>query len=463
MVSSARGLAQRAYRSETARALKHRVKRTLGETRARALKQRLRPRAPNDERGGRGVIADRIGDLAVVRFGVNLCGYFTTESGMGQGVRGVARAFERAGIPTALTNLELGVASRTGDRSFQDFADTFDYDVNLFFVNADQVPHLAEHLGHAKFRRKVNVGFWLWELERFPSCWRSSFEPFHEIWTPSSFCVGAIGSVAPIPVRRVPLAVEARSVDEEALLALRARLGLDADRFTFLFSYDYLSYPERKNPAALIRAFERAFAPDEPVRVLLKTVNRAHAEPAAKALEELARGWPITFYDEYLDRREIDLLPALADCYVSLHRSEGFGLTLAEAMAAGTPVIATAYSGCVDFLGVGDGFPVRYELVELERGVGPYPAGAVWAEPDEEHAAEQLRAVFDRPAEAAVVARRGQQRVERELGVDAVARVLRARLRAIVERVNGPRGERFGLADELFGLGDGRTGGESPD
>ena len=448
MVSSARGLARRAYRSETARALKRRVKRTIGETRARAIKQRLRPGAPSDDRDGRGVIADRISDLAIVRFGVNLSGYFTAESGMGQGVRGIARCFERAGVPTALANLELGVASRTGDRSFQDFADTFDYDVNVFFVNADQVPHVAEHLGHEKFRRKVNVGFWLWELERFPASWRSSFEPFHEIWTPSSFCVGAIGSVAPIPVRRVPLAVEGRPAGEDTLLALRARLGLDADRFTFLFTYDYLSYPERKNPAGLIRAFKRAFTADEPVRLLLKTVNRLHAEGEARALEEEAGGWPIRFFDEYLDREEVDLLPTVADCYVSLHRSEGFGLTLAEAMAAGTPVIATDYAGSVDFLGVGDGFPVRYDLVELDRDVGPYPAGARWAEPDEEHAAEQMRAVFDRREEAAIVARRGQERVERELGVEAVARVLRARLRTVVERVNGPRGQTFGLEDE---------------
>jgi glycosyltransferase involved in cell wall biosynthesis len=361
-------------------------------------------------------------------------------------VRGVARSFERAGIPTALANLELGVASRTGDRSFQDFADTFEYDVNVFFVNADQVPHVAEHLGHEKFRRKVNVGFWLWELARFPERWRSSFEPFHEIWTPSAFCVEAIGSAAPIPVRRVPLAVEGRPRDEQALRALRGRLGIADQRFTFLFTYDYLSYPERKNPAGLIRAFTRAFGPDEPVRLLLKTINRQHAEPAAQALEAAAEGWPIEFYDEYLAREEVDQLPFLADCYASLHRSEGFGLTLAEAMAAGTPVIATDYAGNVDFMGVGDAFPVRYDLVELERDVGPYAAGASWAEPDEAHAAQQMREVFERRAEAAVVARRGQERIRRELGTDAVAAVLRERLCTIVERVNGLRGESFGLS-----------------
>jgi glycosyltransferase involved in cell wall biosynthesis len=445
MASGARGLARRLYRSDTARALKHRVKRTLGETRAQAIKRRLRPQAPSDDRPGRGVIADRVDDLAVVRLGVNLCGYFTAESGMGQGVRGIARAFERAGIPSTLANLELGVASRTGDRSFQDFADTFEHDVNLFFVNADQVPHVAEHLGHEKFRRKVNVGFWLWELERFPERWLSSFEPFHEIWTPSSFCAGAIGSVAPIPVRRVPLAVEPRPPQPQALSALRRRLEIDDERFTFLFTFDYLSYPERKNPAGLIRAFRRAFRPDEPVRLLLKTINREQDPGAAEALRSAAGDWPVTFFDRYLAREEVDLLAAAADCYVSLHRSEGFGLTLAEAMAAGTPVVATDYAASVDFLGVGEGYPVRYRLVELERDHGPYPAGAVWAEPDEEHAAEQMRRVYERREEAAAMARRGRERVARELGLDAVARVLRERMRTLVRRVNGPRGESFGL------------------
>ncbi len=145
--------------------------------------------------------------------------------------------------------------------------------------------------------------------------------------------------------------------------------------------------------------------------------------------------------DEYSARSEIVRLTAACDCYVSLHRSEGFGLTLVEAMALGKPVVATAYSGNADFFNLNNGYPVRYRLVELERDVGPYPAGALWAEPDEDHAAELMRRVYERRDEARALGRRARRDVERQLGYAAVGRRLERRLREIVGEVNrrGPR------------------------
>ncbi len=444
LAGRARMVARRLYRSGLANKAKYHLKRSLGEGRTAALRRRLRPGRPVLDQPGPGLVASDVSQLAISRAGVNVCGYISAESGMGEGVRGLVRALEMAEIPYSLCNLELGVASRTGDRSFRDFSDSYDYDINLFFVNADQVPHVFEHLGHEKFRRQYNIGYWMWELERFPRRWDSSFPYFHEIWTASSFCVDSIGGAAPVPVRKVGLPVGFEVPQEAAVGALMQRLGLSAEPYTFLFTFDFLSYPQRKNPLGLVRAFKRAFAPTEPVQLVLKTINSQFAPQAVEELTALIGDSCVRLVDEYLSKDEVHVLAMAADCYVSLHRAEGFGLTIAEAMSLGKPVIATAYSGNTDFMTVNNSLPVRYRLVEIEEDEGPYSRGGVWAEPDEEHAAQRMRQLFEAPAEAAALAERARDDMARHHGVEAVAATLTRRLRRIVERVNGSTGPRFG-------------------
>ncbi len=446
LAAKARRVAGRLYRGSLAKKVKYHLKRSLGEERAKALKRRLRPGRPVVEGPGRGLIASDVSRLAITRHGVNICGYISAESGMGEGVRGLIRSLKLAGIPYSLCNLELGVASRTGDRSFQDFSDNYDYDINLFFVNADQVPHIFEQLSHEKFRRKYNVGYWMWELEQFPRRWDSSFPYFHEIWTASSFCADAIGAASPVPVRKVGLPVGFEAPEEAVCQALERRLGLPSEPFTFLFIFDFLSYPERKNPLGLVRAFQRAFKTDEPVQLVLKTINSQFAQDAVDELKAAIGDYSVILVDEYLSKDEVHALASLADCYVSLHRAEGFGLTLAEAMVLGKPVIATAYSGNTDFMNVNNSYPVRYRLVEIEEDLGPYPAGATWAEPDEDHAARCMRLAFERPAEVAALAERARADIASHHGVEAVAAILVQRFQRIYERVNGSSGEQFGLA-----------------
>src|SRR5262249_27272136 len=147
-------------------------------------------------------------------------------------------------------------------------------------------------------------------------------------------------------------------------------------------------------------AFRRAFRRSEPVRLVLKCVN-AESDPSGfAALRAAAAGASIAIVDGYAATDSLHNLMAACDAYVSLHRSEGIGITIAEAMALGKPAIATGWSGNTDFMDVSNGFPVSYRLVELDQTVGPYPAGEVWAEPSVEHAAELMRFVVDHPDEA---------------------------------------------------------------
>ena len=362
--------------------------------------------------------------------GVNVIGYLQAETGMGEAARGLVRALSATGVPHTLHSLELGVLSRQKDPSFPVSRSDFRHDVNLMVVNADQVEVVAQSLGPEVFAQRRTVGYWLWELEFFPDRYHHAFRPFCEVWTPSRFCLDSFSSVAPIPVRRVPIPVvlprEAAEPDPASLAGIRARLGLPVDRFMFLFTFSHLSYAARKNPVATVEAFRRAFPePGEfevaggPILVLKSSSPDVEPEASA-ALHEMLEEGRVVVLDDYLSRAETDALTAAADCYVSIHRSEGFGLTVAEAMACRTPVIATGYGGVTDFLDAGSGFLVRYDSVELESDEGPYPAGARWAEPDVDHAAGQMRRVFKDRKEAARRAARAHSRIERDLSYEVV-------------------------------------------
>ena len=213
-----------------------------------------------------------------------------------------------------------------------------DYGINVFVVNADQVPAVAQHIGEARFHAHYNVGAWIWEQDRFPTAWLSAFDYFDEIWTPSRFSVDALSTVSPRPVRRMPLLIDVTPNPD----ASRQTFDLATDRFLFLFVFDYLSYVDRKNPLGTVQAFTHAFAADEPVTLVLKCANSDFDPEAHAALErEVASRPQIQLIDQYLARDQVIDLLAISDAYVSLHRSEGFGLTLAEAMCLGKPVIAT--------------------------------------------------------------------------------------------------------------------------
>ena len=423
---------KRLYNSSLGQRGKAIAKGLLGRQRSRALKARLRP-TPVTVSAAQGQPVSPVLALppSMERPGVNLVGYLQAETGMGEAARSLARAFTAAGIPLSLHSLELNVLARRQDATFAAQQSEFPYDINLFVVNADQVQAVREHLGDAIFGGRYNVGLWLWELERFPAAFRHAFDPLHEIWTPSSFCVDAISSASPRPVRRVPLPVEPISEVSHR----RGHFDLADDDFLFLYMFNYLSYFERKNPLAAVAAFRQAFRPEEPVRLLLKTSQSDFAPDARDRLQEAIGDANIQLLDGYLSRDEISSLTANADAYLSLHRSEGFGLTLAESMYYGKPVIAAPYSGNRDFFNLNNGLPVRYDLVELGEHAGPYPAGSRWAEPDIDHAAEQMRRLMDDADLRQRLSERARRDIRQQLSVEAVAQILRQRFDDIVGRV----------------------------
>jgi glycosyltransferase involved in cell wall biosynthesis len=184
-------------------------------------------------------------------------------------------------------------------------------------------------------------------------------------------------------------------LNEAEAISDRARFGLAEDAYVFLFNFDFYSTIHRKNPGAVIEAFRRAFHPREKAILVLKSINHAADRPARETLARASAGLNVVFLDDHVPRAEVNALFASADCYVSLHRSEGLGLGMAQAMYLGKPVIGTGYSGNLEFMNSENSLLVNYTMTELQEDSGPYERGTHWADPDVEHAATLMRFLFE--------------------------------------------------------------------
>jgi glycosyltransferase involved in cell wall biosynthesis/SAM-dependent methyltransferase len=359
--------------------------------------------------------------------GVNVAGYLTSEMGVGEVARQLTGALDAASIPSLPINL---IPPR--GRHDHTFASVpiarGGHPVNLVCVNADMLPQFAADAGEAFFEHRYTIGMWWWEVSSFPQRWQSSFDLVDEIWAGSRFVADALSKVSPVPVVHVPMPVTLPARPTVA----RAELGLPGD-FVFLFVYDYNSILARKNPLGLLDAFVRAF-PDagEGASLVLKSINGdLHPEQHASVVDAASEHAHVHVLDRFLSPADKNRLIVSCDAYVSLHRSEGFGITMAEAMLLGKPVIATGYSGNTDFMTPENSWPVRYELRPIGEGADPYPADAEWAEPDLGHAAASMREVFDDRAEAARRAARGVADIEAGHSLSAAGEAVARRLTAI--------------------------------
>jgi glycosyltransferase involved in cell wall biosynthesis len=359
------------------------------------------------------------------RDGLNVIGYLSAETGVGEVPRALIRSLCTKGYPVAITHLANPDGARRNDLSALDALAGAPYDVNLFCVNADGMASVKELVGRNLWEHRYNIGFWFWEIANFPDIWRNRFNDLQEVWVGSSFVQEAVAVVSPVPVVKMGVPIILRSPSDLS----RQDLGLPQDKFIFLYAFDMLSIPERKNPLDYIAAYRHAFEPYYGDSHLVLKVNNLQYYPAwdAKLRQEVqtVKG---TLIDATLDRAHLNALFHHADAYVSLHRSEGFGLTLAESMRLGKPVIATDYSGNHDFLTENNGFPVRYTLVELEHDYGPYRAGNVWAQPDVEHAATLMRYVLHNQDDRCWRAERAVRDIEALYGYEPMAARITQRL-----------------------------------
>lgn len=322
--------------------------------------------------------------------GVNLIGYPRAEMGMGELMRQSAAGFAAAGVPFCLVDFNFGLIASQEDARFASFVRPDNpFATNVFHINADQMLVARDQLGAAFFRNRYNIGYWTWELSAFPDEWQESIDLVDEIWVPSKFIQEAISQQTAKPVLRMPLAVEMAEPDGTVR---REKFGLPEDIFLFLFTFDFSSFAARKNFRGCIEAFQKAFPDGKAAGLVIKTIcHPQHQREFWDLLRAIGDDRRIFLIDRVLRRPELHELMAACDSFVSLHRSEGFGLGIAEAMYLGKPVIATNYSGNTDFTKPDNSCLVDYRLIPVRPGEYLFPEGQVWADPNLDQAAAYMR------------------------------------------------------------------------
>jgi glycosyltransferase involved in cell wall biosynthesis len=368
--------------------------------------------------------------VAAPASGINVVGYLRAELGIGELARKLIMAIDHGGIPFSTITYQKTVSRQEFPLQERN-AQSAPYDTNLVCVNADQLPEFAQAAGSAFFSNRYTIGVWFWEVETFPKQFHGAFELVNEVWVGSEFVRHSLASVTAKPVKVVPLPLEAPAAEP----IQRASLGLP-ESFLFFFTFDFMSIAERKNPLGLIAAFIKAFTPGEGPALVIKSITGQRSSANLERLRLAAAEHPdIYVIDGYLAPDVKDGLMAACDCYVSLHRSEGLGLTMSEAMSYGKPVIATGYSGNLTFMDDRNSYLVPYTLATVPPGCEPYPAGALWAEPDLDQAASLMRHVYEKPDEARQRGQRARQDIVTHHSPESTAEFIANRL----DEVHGGR------------------------
>lgn len=367
-------------------------------------------------------------DPTAFPMGINLIGNIRGDSGLGQSCRLVAKELQASKIPFLVYEHHISDAFSMNNHSCDDMIEEdLKYGINLFHINPHEFAVSYMQLGKKVWDKHYNIAFWLWETEEFPEEWVGCIDILDEIWTPAEFVSEAVRKVTDKPVYTVPYHVEA-PIDEKYN---REYFGLPADKFLFLMMYDSKSMMERKNPVGAINAFKKAFDQNDDRVGLVIKMNGKNEQDIAE-IQRLLEGYRnVYIMTETLPKVEVNSLIACVDVFVSLHRAEGFGLVMAEAMLNGTPCIATNWSANTEFMNKDVACMVDYRMVELDHEVGPYKKGSHWAEPNVEQAAEYMMRLATNTEMYEKTKRKAQKYIEELLGMGHVTETIEIRVKEV--------------------------------
>lgn len=368
------------------------------------------------------------------RRGVLFIGYAEGNLGLGEAFRRHLMAATQAGLSFGVYPFQVGVETRRIGPFMPERYDRANaYDINVIAVAPDQVPVVFKSLDRRLTDNSYNILCTFWELPKAPEAWRSMLKGINEIWAPNHFVADAFTEIFSGPIVTVPPAINIGTGPYHD----RKFYGMDSGRFYFLFNFDYFSSPYRKNPIGLLKAFQQAFPEGtENVGLVIKSVGDVeHFSDIKGAVLKAAQADPrIIIMDKNLSRMEMLGLINSADAYISLHRSEGFGAGMAEAMSFGKIVIGTNFSGNTDFLTEETGFPVPYSLRAVELHEYAWMDGQAWAEPNLDSAAILMQHVVANPDDARHRAEAGKVLVRNKYGNESVGFAIKHRLGELARR-----------------------------
>ena len=359
--------------------------------------------------------------------GINLIGNIKGSSGLGQSARLLALELESTKYPVDIVQHSISDKLNISDTTYDEkLAKQGQYGINIFHINMHEFATAYMQLGKNIWDNHYNIGFWLWELEEFPDEWIPCINLLDEIWTPAEFVSESIRKKTDKPVVTIPYYVTAPVKPEYD----RTYFNLPNDQFLFMMLFDSGSMIERKNPMAVIEAYKKAFNKDENVGLVIKM--NGYNEDDVNYIHSLLEGYEnIHIITESFSKVEVNSLIRAVDVVVSLHRAEGFGLVLAEAMINETPCIATNWSANTEFMNEDVACMVDYDIVTIDREIGPYAPGNHWAEAKVEQAAGFMRKLYDDPTYYNEKKVKAKEYIDAKLDLDRITKMIEDRIQFI--------------------------------
>jgi len=364
---------------------------------------------------------------AALQPGIKLYGLLDEASGMGSAARILALGCRTAKVPLSLCPLHSNGGNGVAIEDFSPLCSNENgMGCNLFVFNADCSGAFLHQCGAGVLRGRYNIAHWSWELPKFPARWDRAFEPYDEIWTISEFCREAIAERTDKPVRVIPYGI--LPAPDKSLM--RADFSLPEGRLLYLCMCDLRSTAQRKHPLGALEAYLRAFPEENGETGLVIKLIGGTVPPSIRRL--MGNRSDIFLLEGSFERRRTDALIDLCDVFVSLHRAEGFGLPIAEAMALGKAVVVTGWSGNMDFCSSDNACCVKYSLTPIGKlATPPYDAWQSWAEPDIDDAASWLHRLWKEPARRQQLARAGQECIRSRYSPQRCGESMQARLREL--------------------------------
>lgn len=337
-------------------------------------------------------------------------GFFSEALGVGRAGRLSLTALEQAGLAPLAHDIRATIAAKP--RAGPALAPR-PGGVWLSHCNPPELLSLLFRIPARQWRDRYRIGYWVYETTQAPDLWRKAAHLVDEVWTPSRFAADALAG-SPTPVRVVPHPVALEGPPAGELTCTEPANRPDPARFTVFCTGDMRSSRTRKNLEGAIAAYRQAFTPEDGAELIVKTLH-LDSDPTGRAqlVEAIGARRDVRLMTEPLSSAAMAALIAASDVVFSPHRAEGFGLVLAEALLLGTPVVATGWSGNLEFMEALPGLLIRHALIPVHDHASVYAGdrGARWAEPDLSDAAAKLRWVRANPAAARALATRGGEAV----------------------------------------------------
>ena len=361
--------------------------------------------------------------------GMNIVGFSQAIIGIAEDVRMAVRSADCAGIPCSVIDAPMPGPARLDHTLDARTVEIPNHPVTLYCLPPTEMIRLGMEGGRGLLTAgHYNIGAWHWELPTWPAHFAGIQQMVNEVWVFSEYVKTGFSALTDIPVRRMPLAVELPKTDGPD----RQAFGLPAKKFLFLVMFDGNSWLSRKNPVGAVRAFKAAFPTDRDVGLVIKAISLEKNSAGWKSmLQEIDGDERVVVIDKSLSRVDVTRLMASCDAYVSLHRSEGFGRIIAEAMLLGIPTVTTNFSGNVDFCTQETSYLVDGELIPLNASEYLFAEGQFWCDPDISQASSQLIRVRNNASERLKFTKSAQRNIAENYSIEAVAKSYTKRLQQL--------------------------------